>query len=319
MPYKYNPFTNNLDYYESGGGGSGDVVGPASSTDNHFVLFNGTTGKLIKDSGYSVVPETSGGTGQSTYTQGDLLYSDAPNSLAKLTPTARGNQPIWNGTDIVNFDPLNQVYMWDDFFSGILGNYNWSNTALSGGTIAQITSTSDHPGQLQLRSTTSTNTGRSFYLGGNSTIGGFVIGNGVIDYTWIIEIDTLSDGVDTYGIIVGMTDRSNVDLNPTAGVYFKYLSSTSINWLRGTAQGTSTETDSGTVVTTGWVNLRIVISADGTSAEFFVNGTSVGTNNTDMPTANIRPYCCIQKTVGSTQNVFNVDFFKLYHYMTSAR
>ena len=35
----------------SGGGGSGDVVGPASSVDNRIVLFDGVTGKLIQDSG----------------------------------------------------------------------------------------------------------------------------------------------------------------------------------------------------------------------------------------------------------------------------
>lgn len=33
-----------------GGGGSGDVVGPASATDSVPVLFDGTTGKLVKDS-----------------------------------------------------------------------------------------------------------------------------------------------------------------------------------------------------------------------------------------------------------------------------
>lgn len=33
--------------------GTGDVVGPASSTDDHVVLFDGATGKLIKDSGYT--------------------------------------------------------------------------------------------------------------------------------------------------------------------------------------------------------------------------------------------------------------------------
>jgi hypothetical protein len=36
------------------GTGSGDVIGPSSSTNNNLVAFNGTTGKLIKDSGYSV-------------------------------------------------------------------------------------------------------------------------------------------------------------------------------------------------------------------------------------------------------------------------
>lgn len=36
-----------------GGGGTGDVVGPANATDNNFAAFDTTTGKLIKDSGVS--------------------------------------------------------------------------------------------------------------------------------------------------------------------------------------------------------------------------------------------------------------------------
>lgn len=35
----------------AGGGGTGDVVGPASATDSHLVAFDTTTGKLVKDSG----------------------------------------------------------------------------------------------------------------------------------------------------------------------------------------------------------------------------------------------------------------------------
>lgn len=33
------------------GGGAGDVIGPSSATDSHFVLFDGTTGKLVKGGG----------------------------------------------------------------------------------------------------------------------------------------------------------------------------------------------------------------------------------------------------------------------------
>jgi hypothetical protein len=36
-----------------GGSGSGDVVGPASATDNHIAQFDGVTGKLLKDGGLS--------------------------------------------------------------------------------------------------------------------------------------------------------------------------------------------------------------------------------------------------------------------------
>lgn len=53
MSQIYNP--------SSGGGSSGDVVGPSSSVDNDLVVFDGTTGKLIKDTGISSIhPSFSG-------------------------------------------------------------------------------------------------------------------------------------------------------------------------------------------------------------------------------------------------------------------
>lgn len=44
---------------EASGGGSGDVVGPASAVSGHLAVFDGTTGKLLKDGG--PVPSGSGG------------------------------------------------------------------------------------------------------------------------------------------------------------------------------------------------------------------------------------------------------------------
>lgn len=39
---------------EGGGGGTGDVVGPASSVADHLSVFDGTTGKLLKDGGKTI-------------------------------------------------------------------------------------------------------------------------------------------------------------------------------------------------------------------------------------------------------------------------
>ncbi len=50
----FNPFTGKLQFIQGAGAGSGDVVGPGSSTDNAVVRFNGTTGLLIQDSGVLV-------------------------------------------------------------------------------------------------------------------------------------------------------------------------------------------------------------------------------------------------------------------------
>lgn len=46
----------------AGGGGSGDVVGPASATADAFAQFNGTTGKLLKDSAKAIPTGTVVGT-----------------------------------------------------------------------------------------------------------------------------------------------------------------------------------------------------------------------------------------------------------------
>jgi hypothetical protein len=50
----YDSTANKFKFYQNGAWvelGSGNVIGPSSSTDNNIVLFDGTTGTLIKDSG----------------------------------------------------------------------------------------------------------------------------------------------------------------------------------------------------------------------------------------------------------------------------
>jgi hypothetical protein len=99
------------------GAGIGDVTGPASSTDNVLAVYNGTTGKLLKNSTVpaddiarinatqtltyktlggacvwagAAIDEIYGGTGITTYTPGDMLYSSSPNNLGKLPIGAAG-------------------------------------------------------------------------------------------------------------------------------------------------------------------------------------------------------------------------------------
>jgi hypothetical protein len=49
---KFNPHTRKPDYYAlPEGAGTGDVVGPASATNENIAIFDGVTGKIIKDGG----------------------------------------------------------------------------------------------------------------------------------------------------------------------------------------------------------------------------------------------------------------------------
>lgn len=63
----------------AGGGGTGDVVGPASATDNAIVRFDGTTGKLVQNSGITVADAASGTL--SGTNSGDVTLAGSPNYL----------------------------------------------------------------------------------------------------------------------------------------------------------------------------------------------------------------------------------------------
>jgi hypothetical protein len=64
-------------------GGSGDVVGPGSSTDGGVALFDQTTGKLIKDSTF-VFPAADGSAGDVLVTNGSKILSFAAPSTVGL-------------------------------------------------------------------------------------------------------------------------------------------------------------------------------------------------------------------------------------------
>jgi hypothetical protein len=102
----------------SGGGGSGDVVGPGSATDNAIVRFDSTTGKLVQDSAVTIA-DTSGnmagvgtlnthtipsGTGTLALnpmtTGGDLVYGGASGVETRLANGTAGQVLQSNGTTL---------------------------------------------------------------------------------------------------------------------------------------------------------------------------------------------------------------------------
>lgn len=64
--------------------------GPSSSTDGNFALFNGTSGSVVKDSGFSAVPASSGGTGKTSLTSGSIIVGAGTSPVTYLTPSTSG-------------------------------------------------------------------------------------------------------------------------------------------------------------------------------------------------------------------------------------
>lgn len=80
--------SNGWEAVSGGGGSGGDVTGPASSTADRIAVFNGTTGKIIKDGGVTVAglrsPAIQAVTSSATVTP---TFSD---DMVKITAQAAG-------------------------------------------------------------------------------------------------------------------------------------------------------------------------------------------------------------------------------------
>lgn len=119
-----------------------------------------------------------------------------------------------------------------------------------------------------------------------------------------------------FGNSVNATDFTN-------GIYFEYANGTSGDvWRCRTINGgvaTTTVTTTPVVAAT-YNNLRIEVNSDGTSVNFFIDGTLVATHTTNIPTAVANastPTIMITKTNGGTARTMNCDYF-MYHYVFSS-
>lgn len=83
-----------------GSGGSGDVVGPASSTDNAIARYDGTTGKLLQDSALTVSDVAAGVVTLAT-TAGNALTIQNTNPAATTGASVAGDPLVVNAGDAV--------------------------------------------------------------------------------------------------------------------------------------------------------------------------------------------------------------------------
>lgn len=77
-------------------GAAGDVVGPASATNNNLAAFDGTTGKLIKQA--ATVTVAQGGTGAASFTANNILLGNGTSAFQVVAPGTSGNVLTSNGT-----------------------------------------------------------------------------------------------------------------------------------------------------------------------------------------------------------------------------
>lgn len=321
MSIVYNVFTDNLDYKGTGGGGSGNVVGPASATDGDFAQFDGTTGKLLKDGGYNPdsFVRTINGTG--TPVSGNIgmqaTYNNAFLDLLQVSPFLIVSSP---GNENPTFPlPGNYVNLFDDFIDNGASTGNgqlvWSN---SGANLAYTTPPdANHPG---ISTFTVPNPTNGLYLSDNSNFtNSFIPGattTGSIFTTQVMNLVTLSTILNRYTMIVGMTDNSQISTPsaaPTNGAFFSYSDNVNGgNWQANVViGGAPTTTDTGIAGDTSYHRFDINIGTD--ACYFLIDGVTVGVLG-GITTA-LTPCFWAFASLGNSP-AFSVDMFNLIQIVT---
>lgn len=169
--------------------------------------------------------------------------------------------------------------------------------------------------------TMGTTAGSYSYIGTDNNC--MLLGGGVWIFESVVRVANLSDATDTYSLRAGFGDGL-VGSESTNGVAIRYTHGTNSGAWQGYTVASSTETTVNSAVTVAantWYKLRIEINAAASSVEFFVDGVSIGTSSTNIPSA-VMGFIAIniRRTAGTTNaRTAYVDYTYIFHQLTAAR
>lgn len=325
------------------------IIGGSTSSTLTNVAPSATSGVPLISQGASADPTfgtavvAGGGTGDTSLTAyavlcGGTTSTGAVQSIASvgtsgqfLTSNGAGALPTMQ-TVSTAFTPNSVIQIYDDFIGADFiantsandvlvtgaGSWFYGSTSLPNG----VNGTAANPGLIN---NNTLGAGANFSIskqGKNGSNPPFVLGGGAMNVNWVMNIATLSNSTNRYIIYMGLMGGATSGLG-TDGVFFEYSDNVnSGKWLLNcTSASTNTNADSGnTATTSGYHNFGLQINAAASSVTFTIDGSSVGTIATNIPTAVVSPYFSMIQTAGTVaiSSVF-VDLFYLTQTLTSGR
>lgn len=258
-----------------------------------------------------------------------LLGGATVSTIGQAAPAASGTVLTSNGVSAdpsfqavpSSFNPAATVQLYDEFNSGSTstgGQLNWICSNFASGSIA---GNSGHPGIMGNQATGGAATSvMAMSHASLGATGSFQLGGGAITMVWYFNIRALSTAAPRYTTRFGFGDTFTSS-DQANGVYFEY--SDNINsgqWVIKTANASArTTTNSATTVTTGWHKAQIDINAGATSITFTMDGVSLGTITTNIPTGSITPFYLVAAGAAITADINYIDLFTLTQTLTTPR
>lgn len=209
------------------------------------------------------------------------------------------------------FEPSGICETYSDFLGNAVNPWASQNNGTSSGTSFTVNEAAARPGQVQIATGTTT-TGRCSV----GTRGQDVLFFGTAAHVFECTIfpTNLSTATERFILYAGFFD--SLTATPTEGAYFRY--SDDVNggdWECVTVSAsTETTTDSNVAVAASTTaKLRIEVNAAGTSVVFKIDGNTVATHTTNLPSGTdaFGVGINIRKTAGTTSRNARCDY--LYH------
>jgi hypothetical protein len=247
--------------------------------------------------GWKLVPATAGGTGLSTYTTGDIIYSSATNTLSKLGIGSAGQvltvvagSPAWAAAG------GGMVYPSAGIPNSTGSAWGTSYTTSGTGTIVSLADSPSLTGAVTIGSTTGTST---LILGQSTGAQTVNIATGVTAAatTKAINIGTAGNASSSTNIAIGSatgatftTIEGGITIGSTSGT-------TSITLGRSTAAQTVNIATGVNTSTTKTINIG---TGSGSGANNITIGTGFGTNTINIGTSSTSPTALTTVKLGTT-------------------
>lgn len=207
-----------------------------------------------------------------------------------------------------------------DFLGSASALGEFISLANNGGSATDDPGEANHPGIAHLNTGTTNNAtgnaGIRLGVGGGSPP--ILLGNGVVRVACLMR----PSGIATpfYHFRFGL-DVAQLTSDPTVGFSFRFNNNVNGGKFQRAIGSTFTDTGAAAVVAFTWYLLEIVISADATSAEFFINGVSVGTSSGSAQTGGAVLLSAIiaKDTSTATARAAVLDYLGVAGEMTGAR
>jgi predicted outer membrane repeat protein len=208
------------------------------------------------------------------------------------------------------------MYHFHDMLGAVTDSAISSQVATGTNSATAVNSVAGHPGIVR-HSTGASATGRAGMLSTN--VDGILLGN---FWYWrfeaMVRITTLSTAAQTYIYRVGFIDSATGE--PVDGVYFRYTHGVNSGRWELVCRAASTETATASTTAPAaatWYRLTIIVNPAGDSAEFFVNGTSIGTCASNLPTGGTNGTgfgSNLIKSLGTTARTIDLDYLEIASY-----